>query len=68
MAKSIVPEATTRLARADPSFSAITSLWPGALGPGDTIFYSIALRHVISNAGSKDAVLYLVVTPQRNGR
>ena len=41
---------------------------PVALGPGDTIFYSIALRHVLSNAGSKDAVLYLVVTPLRNGR
>lgn len=41
---------------------------PTVLGEGDTIFYSTAVRHVLSNTGDGDAILYLVVTPQRNGR
>lgn len=41
---------------------------PAALGKGDAIFYSVAVRHMLSNSGDNDAVLYLVVTPQRNGR
>ncbi|MBX9861129.1 MAG: XRE family transcriptional regulator [Hyphomicrobium sp.] len=41
---------------------------PVRLAEGDAVFFSSTLKHVLSNTGPDESILYLVVSPQRTCR
>lgn len=41
---------------------------PVVLTEGDAIVFSAAVAHAITNSGQDESILYLVLSPQRNGR
>lgn len=43
----------------------VESAPPVRLGEGDAIFFSATSEHVISNFGTEESILFLVLTPQR---